>query len=100
MSYLERLATALTIDTTIPFNKLQRVPPRFAPSTRLTFLFPPAADIADFELCLYDFNKAAIGGAKEEFVFSARIDNLMCSFTSLTVRATYALCAIMSAYRH
>lgn len=41
-------------------------------------------EIADFELCLYDVNPSAIGGLKDEFVFSARIDNLMSSFTSLT----------------
>jgi hypothetical protein len=37
-------------------------------------------------LCLYDTNKAAIGGAKNEFIHSARIDNLMSSFCAVTVR--------------
>lgn len=41
--------------------------------------------IHDFELCLYDTQPSAIGGANEEFLHSARLDNLMMSFCSLTV---------------
>ena len=33
-------------------------------------------DIADFELSLFDIQKAALGGAFSEFVHSARLDNL------------------------
>ena len=40
--------------------------------------------IGDFELCLYDTQGAQIGGIKDEFLFSARLDNLMMSFCSLT----------------
>ncbi|KAI9106284.1 peptidase M18 [Phlyctochytrium arcticum] len=40
--------------------------------------------IGDFELCLYDVNPSLIGGAQNEFIFSARLDNLMMSFCSLT----------------
>ena len=33
---------------------------------------------------------AAVGGVKDEFVFSARLDNLMMTYTALTVRARSA----------
>ncbi|KAG9300823.1 hypothetical protein G9A89_004453 [Geosiphon pyriformis] len=39
--------------------------------------------IKDFELCLYDVHAATIGGAYNEFIFSARLDNLMMSYTAL-----------------
>ncbi|CAI2181162.1 19520_t:CDS:10 [Funneliformis geosporum] len=40
--------------------------------------------IHDFELCLYDTQPSTIGGLCNEFIFSARLDNLMMSFTALT----------------
>eukprot|EP00298_Acanthocystis_sp_HF-20_P024127 c3417_g1_i1.p1 GENE.c3417_g1_i1~~c3417_g1_i1.p1 ORF type:complete len:468 (-),score=209.45 c3417_g1_i1:27-1409(-) len=40
-------------------------------------------EIGDFELSLYDNHKGIIGGACEEFVFCARLDNLGSSFCSL-----------------
>ncbi|KAL8953277.1 MAG: hypothetical protein Q9222_000843 [Ikaeria aurantiellina] len=38
--------------------------------------------IADFEMVLYDTQKACIGGLNEEFIFSARLDNLGMSYCS------------------
>ncbi|CAG8838716.1 8691_t:CDS:2, partial [Racocetra persica] len=40
--------------------------------------------IHDFELCLYDTQPSTIGGVFNEFIFSARLDNLMMSYTALT----------------
>ncbi|RKP14325.1 aspartyl aminopeptidase-like protein [Piptocephalis cylindrospora] len=40
-------------------------------------------DIVDFEACLYDSQPSAIGGLKNEFIFSARLDNLMMSYCSV-----------------
>eukprot|EP00047_Mylnosiga_fluctuans_P003811 m.231075 g.231075 ORF g.231075 m.231075 type:complete len:457 (+) comp12160_c0_seq1:35-1405(+) len=42
-----------------------------------------SANIKDFELCLADFARGAIGGITEEFIFSPRLDNLMSSFCGL-----------------
>ena len=40
------------------------------------------ASIVDFEMVLYDTQKACIGGLNEEFIFSARLDNLGMSYCS------------------
>ncbi|CAG8492580.1 13437_t:CDS:2 [Ambispora gerdemannii] len=40
--------------------------------------------IRDLELCLYDTQPSTIGGVYNEFIFSARLDNLMMSYTALT----------------
>ena len=41
------------------------------------------ADIADFELVLYDTQKACIGGLKDELIFSPRLDNLEMTYCSV-----------------
>ncbi|TIB90947.1 aspartyl aminopeptidase [Wallemia mellicola] len=41
------------------------------------------SQIQDFELSLYDTQKAAIGGINDEFILSARQDNLMSCFASI-----------------
>lgn len=42
-----------------------------------------AADIADFELVLYDTQKSCIGGISDEFIFSPRLDNLGMTYCSI-----------------
>ena len=45
----------------------------------------PIQDIVDFELSLFDTQKASLGGVHSEFVHSARLDNLASCF--IAVRA-------------
>ncbi|WP_339615373.1 M18 family aminopeptidase [uncultured Gilvimarinus sp.] len=42
-----------------------------------------AADILDFELCLYDTQTPALVGLKREFIASARLDNLLSCYVGL-----------------
>ncbi|KAL8929641.1 MAG: hypothetical protein Q9172_000437 [Xanthocarpia lactea] len=44
----------------------------------------PVASVVDFEMVLYDTQKACIGGLNNELIFSARIDNLGMSYCSIT----------------
>ncbi len=47
-------------------------------------------NIIDYDLCLYDTNKACLSGIEEEFITSGRIDNLGSSFTSLQALINHA----------
>ncbi|KAF9816318.1 hypothetical protein IEO21_04183 [Rhodonia placenta] len=47
-------------------------------------------DIHDFELHLYDTQPSVLGGLKNEFVFSPRMDNQFSSFAALDAMATFA----------
>jgi len=50
----------------------------------------PVDHIIDFELNLYDTQKAALGGMKKEFLYSARLDNLATVFASLEGLTQYS----------
>jgi aspartyl aminopeptidase len=39
--------------------------------------------VADFEMNVYDTQPGCVGGAREEFVFASRLDNLASSFCAL-----------------
>lgn len=60
------------------------LPPPLPPSFYIFFSHTPLVkDIVDFEACLYDAQPSVIGGIKDEFIFSARLDNLMMSYCSV-----------------
>ncbi len=44
----------------------------------------PVASVVDFEMVLYDTQKACFGGLNKELIFSARLDNLGMSYCSIT----------------
>lgn len=47
----------------------------------------PVEDIVDFELSLFDIQKASLGGVHSEFVHSARLDNLASCFIAVQALA-------------
>jgi aspartyl aminopeptidase len=48
------------------------------------------ADIADFELSLYDTQGAALSGSRSEFLCSSRLDNLASCFTAVEALEAHA----------
>ncbi|KAG0709526.1 peptidase M18 [Suillus ampliporus] len=48
-----------------------------------------AEEIHDFELHLYDTQPSVLGGIDNEFLFSPRMDNLLCSFSAVDAMSTY-----------
>lgn len=44
---------------------------------------PSSTTIVDSDLCLYDIQPPSLGGANQEFIFSARLDNLFMSWCAL-----------------
>ena len=79
-------------DEGLKFNKQTQLPPLIglgdADSDPLTPLLAEAAgcaadDLLGFDLSLYDLTAAAIGGAGDEFLFSARLDNLASTHAGL-----------------
>lgn len=50
----------------------------------------PIEDIVDFELSLFDIQKASLGGMHSEFVHSARLDNLASCFIAVEALAKCA----------
>lgn len=50
----------------------------------------PIEDIVDFELSLFDIQKASLGGVHSEFVHSARLDNLASCFIAVEALAECA----------
>ncbi len=48
-------------------------------------------EVISADLCLYDVQPACLGGIKEEFIFSARLDNLFMSYCSIIVSISFQL---------
>ncbi|KAG1753932.1 peptidase M18 [Suillus paluster] len=46
-------------------------------------------EIHDFELHLYDTQPSVLGGIDNEFMFSPRMDNLLCSFSAVDAMSTH-----------
>ncbi|KAK2788102.1 hypothetical protein FQN52_006939 [Onygenales sp. PD_12] len=70
-------------DTDTPFAPLKATTERHHPylvELIASELSVSPKDIVDFEMLLYDTQKACLGGMLEEFIFSARLDNLNMSF--------------------
>ncbi|CCG83236.1 Aspartyl aminopeptidase [Taphrina deformans PYCC 5710] len=84
---LNAAATTPTKAATVPSSGLLGMPERHHPVLleliRKELSLSSIDQINDFELVLYDTQKACLGGINDEFVFSARLDNLGCTYASL-----------------
>jgi aspartyl aminopeptidase len=58
------------------------------------------AQIADFELSLFDTQPAAIGGLQRDFIYSARLDNLATVFCAIEALVDHASAAEASSTSH
>ncbi|KAI5290072.1 hypothetical protein KEM54_002511 [Ascosphaera aggregata] len=70
-------------DDSTPFSPLKGPTERHHPyivELIATDLAVKPTDIVDFEMLLYDTQPACLGGLLEEFIFSARLDNLNSSY--------------------
>ncbi|KAL1958883.1 hypothetical protein VTO42DRAFT_3436 [Malbranchea cinnamomea] len=66
-----------------PFNPLKTATERHHPYFVELIASEVSAepdDVMDFEMLLFDTQKACLGGFKDEFIFSARLDNLNMSY--------------------
>ncbi|GAB1320738.1 hypothetical protein MFIFM68171_10948 [Madurella fahalii] len=68
------------------FQPLKAMPERHHPAFLSLVAQQAGVDVSqivDFELVLYDTQKACLGGLNDEFIFSARLDNLNMTFCSI-----------------
>jgi aspartyl aminopeptidase len=68
------------------FEPLKALPERHHPAFLALVAEQAGVDVSqiiDFELVLYDTQKACLGGLNDEFIFSARLDNLNMTFCSI-----------------
>ena len=70
-------------DESAPFNPLKTATERHHPflvSLLASEVSAKSEDVVDFEILLFDTQKACLGGVNDEFIFSARLDNLDMSY--------------------
>ncbi|KAL6866933.1 peptidase M18-like protein [Trichoderma novae-zelandiae] len=68
------------------FNPVEKMTARHHPAMLDVVASEAGVDVAsivDFELILYDTQKSVIGGVNDEFIFSARLDNLGMTYCSV-----------------
>lgn len=73
-------------ETDPEFQPLQALPERHHPAFLALVAEQAGVDVSqivDFELILYDTQKSCLGGINDEFILSARLDNLNMTFCSV-----------------
>jgi aspartyl aminopeptidase len=68
------------------FQPLKALPERHHPAFLSLVAAEAGVDVSqiiDFELILYDTHKSCLGGLNDEFIFSARLDNLNMTFCAI-----------------